>query len=268
MADFSERATYFAPIAPLTLQPVISPIAGIIVSYQSLAGNIVKKNQLLAYIRPAGIDQDRSLMKLFAPMSGIMMDTPLRKGSFIQVNTRVTSIFKPDSYQATLQLASSDTQFIKIGDKVDVLINQLKTQAVVDSIAPSVNPRLGTQQALLTINKTDGLKPGHLATFTFKYKKRKNFKLPISAIKTEGTKHYINIVKADSTLERLYVETGKTIESTQEVIAEGLTTELKIVSKSSKKRLKNGEKVAAAEAQKTDQPQLKTSKKQTNKHQH
>ena len=137
--------------------------AGVISSQQldqARATYDAAKAQLTAM--QAGINEQEAQLhyyKVVSPMAGIVGDIPVRVGDRVTVTTMLTTVDKPGSLEAYVQVPVERSADLKLGKEVQILDDQEKTlaQGKITFISPQVDPQTQTVLTKATVPNDNGL---------------------------------------------------------------------------------------------------------------
>jgi len=117
---------------------------------QSRANIDAAKAQLAAM--QAGVNEQEAQLryyKVVAPMSGIVGDVPVRVGDRVTTTTLLTTVDKPGSLEAYVQVPVERSADLKVGKEVQILDDQGKT--IAEGKITFISPQVDTQtQTILT----------------------------------------------------------------------------------------------------------------------
>jgi RND family efflux transporter MFP subunit len=127
---------------------------------QARANIDTAKAQLAAM--QAGVNEQEAQLhyyKVVAPMPGIVGDIPVRVGDRVTVTTMLTTVDKPGSLEAYVQIPVERSADLKLGKEVQILDDQGKTiaQGRITFISPQVDSQTQTILTKATVPNDNGL---------------------------------------------------------------------------------------------------------------
>ena len=173
--------------------------------------NILKTNKIPYYI------------DINSKYNGIIINKKINNGSFIKRGFRVFQIADISTLWANIQVYQKDIEFIKVGDRVKIIIDGFGTiDAKIDYIHPFMNKKTKTIIARAKIpNKDLRLYPNLFVTAKVFKTQKTMLILPNTAIVTKANKHYVFKPINDREFEPIEVK-AKRISATRFQILSGV----------------------------------------------
>lgn len=127
---------------------------------QARANIDTAKAQLAAM--QAGVNEQEAQLhyyKVVAPMAGIVGDIPVRVGDRVTVTTMLTTVDKPGSLEAYVQIPVERSADLKLGKEVQILDDQGKkiAEGKITFISPQVDSQTQTILTKATVPNDNGL---------------------------------------------------------------------------------------------------------------
>lgn len=155
---------------------------------------------------------------LISPVNGIITEINNKPGEVLGTGVIKESFSRVMSLDMVIQskVPESDIVKVKIGQHAKVTFDALSEEDVFDSEIIEIDPASTTIQDVvyynikLKLNNSDiRIKPGMSANIDIATAQKDNVVIvPVRAIKTEDSKKYVDVLEADSTTRKVYVETG------------------------------------------------------------
>ena len=195
---------------------VYPSISGKVVQVNASLGSPVKRGDVIAYVDPstAGAIYQRS--PVIAPISGSIIQTPVKTGQQVSTGTVVTKIGDIDNLQVSASIPERYVGDLKIGLKAEITLEAYPGQvftAKVVKISPVLDAASRTKQVILNFDKKDArVNAGMFAKvrlYTVDYVDV--ISIIQDAIVTVGDSSYLYVVKDDSTVEKRLITTGKNV---------------------------------------------------------
>lgn len=167
-----------------------------------------------------------------SPTSGIIKKIGVEEGQYVSEGTLLYQIENTSQLWVEAELYPTEVNYVKVGDKVKILINGLERQqreATVNFLSPEL--RAGSQVMVMraTIsNPSLSLKPGQAAQVLLQHSARHSVVIPANAVIRNEQSTHVYVQTEQNTFEPRMVKTG--IENFQSVeIIDGLVTGDKVV---------------------------------------
>ena len=184
---------------------------------EAAAASQVRTQQALAGNAAAALENARVQLRyatITAPYAGVVVSRQLDPGSYVTpgTSTSIVTIADLDHLDVVLNVGSPDLPMIHTGGPVRVLIDAYPGRVfsgAVNRIAGGVDPTTRTVQVEVDIaNPQHLLRPGMYATAQLSAGARMAFVVPLSAVQTLGTQHYVWLVENGKAAQH-YVDVGQ-----------------------------------------------------------
>lgn len=164
----------------------------------------------------AMIDLEKSI--LTSPVNGIITEVNNKAGEILGTGVIKETFSRVMSLDMIIesQVPESDITKLKLGQHAKVTFDSLTEEDVFDTEIIEIDPASTTIQDVvyykikLKLNNVDSrIKPGMSANVDIATADKKDvLMIPMRAAKTEGKKKYVDVLQADNTTKKVYVETG------------------------------------------------------------
>ena len=218
---------------------VYPSIAGKVVQVNVSLGTHVKKGDIIAYIDPSTAGANYKWSPVVAPISGSILQAPVKTGQQISTGTVVTKIGDIENLQVTASIPERYVGDLKIGLKAEISLEAYPGQifpATVVRVSPVLDAASRTKQVILNFDKKDSrVNAGMFAKvrlYTVDYVNV--ISIAQDAIVTANDNSYLYVVKDDSTVEKRLITLGKNvngyyqitsgIEPNEKVVVAGMLT--------------------------------------------
>jgi multidrug efflux pump subunit AcrA (membrane-fusion protein) len=184
---------------------------------EAASASQVKTQQALANNTAAALENARVQLQyatITAPFAGVVVSRQLDPGSYVTpgTSTSIVTIADLDHLDVVLNVGSPDLPMIHKGDPVEILIDAYPGRVfrgVVNRMAGGVDPTTRTVQVEVDIaNPQHLLRPGMYATTRLSAGTRRALVVPLSAVQTLGTQHYVWLVESGKAVQQ-YVDVGQ-----------------------------------------------------------
>jgi HlyD family secretion protein len=155
---------------------------------------------------------------LTSPVNGIITEVNNKAGEVLGTGVIKESFSRVMSLDMIIEskIPESDIVKVKLGQRAKVTFDALTQDDIFDGEIIEIDPASTTVQDVvyyrikLKLTNLDGrVKPGMSANVDIATAEKNDVvTVPLRAIKTEGKKKYVEVLKADNTTEKKYVETG------------------------------------------------------------
>lgn len=201
-------------------------LAALNAGYKDLAASARKRMKLL------GVD-DRVMDTLaktrkaydnvpfYIPIDGILGQLQIRKGSYLEVNSRIGQIQDLSTVWVEAAIPEKDLAQIKAGDVAKVILSgsNAALEATIDYIYPTVNPETRTGKARLVVKNPDYLlKPSGYATVEFSTTSTERLTVPSSAILRDSSGEHVILSLGGGKFQARDVQTGIIYEGRTEIL--------------------------------------------------
>jgi cobalt-zinc-cadmium efflux system membrane fusion protein len=184
---------------------------------EAASASQIKTQQALAGNAAAALENARVQLQyatITAPFAGVVVSRQLDPGAYVTpgTSTSIMTIADMDHLDVVLNVGSPDLPMIHAGDPVQILIDAYPDRVftgVVNRIAGGVDPMTRTVQVEVDIaNPQHLLRPGMYATTRLSAGTRQALVVPLSAVQTLGTQHYVWLVD-NGKVSQQYVDVGQ-----------------------------------------------------------
>lgn len=190
----------------------------------------------------AGVDAILDQLKdinIVSPIDGIVIKRNADPGETVvlNLNSPVMTIAQKDDLIITSNVPESDITKLQIGQRAKITFDALSAEDIFDATVSEIDPASTVIQDVvyyrikLNLDNLDPrFKAGMSANIDVLTAKKDNvLTIPQRAIKTEGDKKYVDVLQADNTTRKIYVETGLEGDGGMVEITSGLKGGEKIV---------------------------------------
>lgn len=163
----------------------------------------------------------------YIPADGILNQLEIRKGSYLEINARISTVQDLSSVWVEAAIPEKDLSQIKEGDKAKVSVagSAEDMEATVDYIYPTITPETRTAKARLVVDNPDYLlKPAGYATVTFAGGTSERVTVPSSAVLRDTNGSHVILALGNGKFQAQTVQTGTIAEGRTEItqgLAEG-----------------------------------------------
>lgn len=176
---------------------------------------------------------------LISPVNGIITEVNNKPGEILGTGVIKETFSRVMSLDFIIEslIPESDITKIKLGQHAKVTFDSLTTDDVFDGEVIEIDPASTTVQDVveykikLKLNNTDPrIKPGMSTNIDIATAQKNDvLSIPSRAIKTEGTKKYVDVLQADNTTKKIYIETGLEGDEGMVEVTKGLSGGEKVV---------------------------------------
>ncbi|EKE16214.1 MAG: Efflux transporter, RND family, MFP subunit [uncultured bacterium] len=156
---------------------------------------------------------------MYSPINGIILKRNVDPYETTVANspTPVFTVGDPNDLVVETNVSESDIAKVQLGDRAKVTFDALGIENVFESEVAQIDTDATVIQDVVyyrvklrvSSNIDSRLKPGMSANIDIETAEEKNVvKIPLRAIKTEGNKKYVEILKEENATEKVFVETG------------------------------------------------------------
>ncbi|HLW46239.1 MAG TPA: efflux RND transporter periplasmic adaptor subunit [bacterium] len=193
---------------------------------EAAAASQVKTAQAQAATQAAALDNTRVQLQyatVVAPFAGVVVSRQLDPGAYVTpgTSTSIVTIADLDHLDVVLNSGEATLPMLHQGDPVQVTVDAYPGQVfrgVISRIAGGVDPTTRTIQVEVDIpNPAHLLRPGMYATAQLSAGSRQSFVVPLTAVQTLGTQHYVWVIedgKASQQNVNVGQATGEVVEIT------------------------------------------------------
>jgi HlyD family secretion protein len=169
----------------------------------------------------AGVDEILDQLKdvnIISPIDGIVIKRNADPGETVvlNLNSPIVTIAQKDDLIITSNVPESDITKLEMDQKAKVTFDALTPEDIFDATVSEIDPASTVIQDVVYYRiklNLDNLDPRFKAGMSTNIdiltaEKENVLSIPQRAIKTDGDKKYVDILQADNTTKRAYVETG------------------------------------------------------------
>ncbi len=191
----------------------------------------------------------RAHATLTATTPSVVLEREVDPGDSVQPGTKLLSLARLGGTQLTVEPDERNLAYLREGQQAVASADAFPRErfpAMVETVAPSVNPDRGTVEVKLAVPQPpDYLRPGMTVSVDVEVGRRENaLVLPLDAVHDAATESPWVLVLRDGRVERVQVKTGLRGEDKVEMV-EGLSEGDRVIPASAK--VKPGERVRPAE---------------------
>jgi membrane fusion protein, multidrug efflux system len=195
---------------------------------------LLEAEQALASARSdlSGAQTQQALLRVEAPIAGIVAHIGARLGEAVDMNTTLAELVDPDRLVVNATVPSAELAAVRVGQAAEVVADTSATPmpAVIEFVSPQIEARTGAAVVRAAPRAREGLRPGQLVALrivTAEHKER--LVVPVeSVVKDREGATVIALVRDGRALHKA-VETGMRDGDLIEIRAEGLTAGMSIV---------------------------------------
>ena len=180
---------------------------------------------------------------LYAPLDGIVATKNIEVGENVIANSPVLTIASQGEPDIEIDVPESDIMAIKVGQKANLTFDALPSDEILTGKVTEIDPVATVIQDVvyykikIALDKLDTrLKLGMSVDADINvFQKDGVVIIPLRAVKTEGGKKYVEILKPENKIEKVAVQTGHKGDDGTVEITTGLQGREKVVVLTSKK---------------------------------
>lgn len=154
--------------------------------------------------------------RLYAPMTGTVIRKDYETGENAAANSIIYTIAGEGGLKIEAVVPESDIVKIKVGQRATISLDAFpsneKLEAEVAEIEPAstvIQDVVYYKTKLKFANTDERIKNGMSADIDIRAAEKNNVvMIPLRAVKTEGDREYVEILKAENITEKVYVKTG------------------------------------------------------------
>ena len=178
---------------------------------EAAAASQVKTQQAQAATQAAALENARlglANATIYAPFSGVVVSRSLDPGAYVAPgsSTPIITIADLDHLNALVNVAAPDLPVVHTGEHVAVTVDSYPGQTftgAVTRIAGGADPQTRTVQVEIGLtNPGRLLRPGMYATVLISAGSRQALTVPLSALVSIGTQHFVWLVQGDKVTHR------------------------------------------------------------------
>lgn len=244
--QFMDSAKYFGTLIPATSKPVFAPIESVVEKLNKKAGQLVSAGEKITILKSTSLDYGINQTVITAPIDGVISEMFVEENMLIARNTKIFEVMKPDFYKVSINVIANDAKVLKDLKKVNITIDNQTYSGTIDFISPTLDKEAGTQEAMILTEKITNQNPGKIVQVNFSYNQRENFAINKLRVKSDKEGFYLQHIDSQSKVARVSVQVGKKDGEIWEVSGKDLTSELKVIGKSTSQYLQVGDNVEIA----------------------
>jgi multidrug efflux pump subunit AcrA (membrane-fusion protein) len=208
---------------------VMPDAGGRIVSMRVNLGDMIQRGTLIAEIDPSRPGTNYSLSPVYAPVSGMVVTSPLSTGTTVSTSTSLMTVAVNNTIEIEALIPEREVGQLATGLQAEVRLEAFPGEifyAAVTLISPVVDPVSRTKKVILAFNKDDQrINPGMFVRVKLNTRTYENVvSIPVEAVTDHRGKTIVYVVdySGDAPVARERdVTTGVTIDGEME-IKEGL----------------------------------------------
>ena len=185
-------------------------------------GVCVKTGEVIAYVDSSAAGMDYKWSPVTAPISGSIIQTPVKVGQQVSSGTVITKIGDIDNLQISASIPERYVGALKPGLKAEISLQaypDVVFDATVSKVSPVLDPSSRTKTVILTFDKKDSrVNAGMFAKvklYTYDYPD--SISIPQDAIVTVKTDSYLYVAKEDNTVEKRLVTLGPNVSGNYQI---------------------------------------------------
>jgi RND family efflux transporter MFP subunit len=188
-------------------------------------------------VREAKVNLARTV--LYSPIDGVVTQKNVNTGEVVMANQQVVNIMGEGTLKIRADVPESDIVKILVGQKADVTFDALSSSEIISAEVSEIDPASTVIQDVvyyrvkLKYADDPRIKPGMSANIDIKTAEKKDvISIPLRAVKTEGDKEYVEVLKTQDgkeVTEKAYVTTGLRGDDGMVEISSGLSGGEKVV---------------------------------------
>lgn len=229
--------TYPARVESQVNAVVRSEAEGAVTEIMKPLGSRVRRGEKIAIIKHMDPVYEYAPLAVVAPVSGVVNDVLVTKGSLVNKGDAIVNITDPDHLRVMIDVAAHDLKTVKAGLKGEFTVPGGGAQSLVANVkgvSPSIDPMLGTAPCELRVNEKEQKQiiAGMVGTVQFKVNQRQGFMLPDHAIVYKGDEAFVRLVQEGKS-NRVPVKLGEKRQGEVEILS-GLKSGDEVVSRASR----------------------------------
>lgn len=165
-----------------------------------------------ASVQEAKVNLARTI--LYSPIDGTITQRSIDVGEIVAVTDTVFTIIGEGGMELRADVPESDIVKAQVGQKADVTFDALPSDEIISAEVTEIDPASTVIQDVvyyrvkLKYAADPRIKPGMSADINIKTAEKNDvITVPLRAVKTEGDRQYVEVLKPDNTVEKIYVET-------------------------------------------------------------
>nr|WP_256435037.1 efflux RND transporter periplasmic adaptor subunit [Deinococcus sp. JMULE3] len=179
--------------------------------------------------------QDRTDLKVYAPMSGVVSTVTATEGTVVNSGASILTLIDDTTLNLPVQIDETEIAGVKVGQRADVTLDAFDGQTFsgkVVRVSPGATQSSGISvfTATVQLSNTGGqLRAGMTAEAEIVQSEDRGLLVPSKAVQTVRSRSYVQIpTAAGAEPERVRVETGAT-DGTNTIVTDGLTPGQEVV---------------------------------------
>lgn len=207
--------------------------SGKVVQVDVSLGSKVHAGDVIAYVDSSAAGVSYKWSPVIAPISGSILQTPVKVGQQVSSATAITKIGDIDNLQVSAKIAERYVGALKPGLKAEIVLEAYPTvvfNATVVRVSPVLDAASRTKTVILNFDQKDSrINAGMFAKvklYTYDYPD--SIAIPQDSIVTVNTDSYLYVVKEDNTVEKRLVTLGPNVDGRYQ-IASGINPYERVV---------------------------------------
>lgn len=185
-------------------------------------------------VREAKINLARTV--LYSPIDGVVTQKNANTGEIVTANQQIANVMGEGALEIRADVPESDIVKVAVGQKADVSFDALPSSEIIPAEVIEIDPASTVIQDVvyyrvkLKFTADPGIKPGMSMDADIRTAEKKDVvMIPLRAVKTEGDKEYVEILKEENMTEKVFVTTGLGGDDGMVEISSGLSGGEKVV---------------------------------------
>jgi RND family efflux transporter MFP subunit len=184
--------------------------------------------------REAKVNLARTI--LYSPIEGVITQKNVNIGEIVTANQQIVRVMDKSELKIRADVPESDIVKIALNQKADVIFDALSSNEIAFAEVVEIDPASTVIQDVvyygvkLKYPADSRIKPGMSVDVNVKTAEKKNVvMIPIRAVKIEGAKEYVEILKEKNITEKIFVITGLRGDDGMVEISSGLSGEENVI---------------------------------------
>lgn len=169
--------------------------------------------QYESVVREAKVNLARTV--LYSPIEAVVTEKNINIGEVVTANQQVLNVMGEGALEIRADVPESDIVKVAVGQKADVTFDALPSSEIIPAEVIEIDPASTVIQDVvyyrvkLKFAADPRIKPGMSADVDVKTAEKKDvIIIPLRAVKTEGDKEYVEILKEENMTEKVFITTG------------------------------------------------------------
>jgi multidrug efflux pump subunit AcrA (membrane-fusion protein) len=203
---------------------VVPDAAGKLVSLRVELGSTVRRGDIIAEVDPSRPGSNYSLSPVYAPISGVITNTPLSVGSTVSATTSVATISVMDNLVVEVMIPEREVGQLRVGLKAGVNLQAFPGEtfaATVSSVSPVLDPASRAKKISLHFDKQDRrINTGMFAQVRLNTRSYDDVvTIPVEAVVDSRGRVYVYVLEGPDQVSLREVETGAAVDDLIEIKA-------------------------------------------------